>query len=177
MDSPKAFQNLPSTARQPKNLLPTLLLSLYSSLGVRLASWTNGTPILISFPTVTHTAVSLNKILASLILNLFLRGPSMSQHPEAWKSWGDMSTPGSGICPELLERCGYRGRGSWANQRSLVCLIKNLGLGPLRNRVPRESFKQERAWVFKTLFCLQNGAWTGGSRKMKHLYVYFQLVC
>lgn len=77
---PKAFQNLPSTARQPKNLLPKLLLSLYSSLGVRLASWTNGTPILISRPTVTHTAVSLNKILASLILNLFLRGPRLIQN-------------------------------------------------------------------------------------------------
>lgn len=57
------------------------------------------------------------------------------------------------------------GEGAGPNQRSLVCLIKNLGFGHLRNRVPPESFKQRKGTFSETLLYLENKAWIGGSRK------------
>lgn len=49
---------------------------------------------------------------------------------------------------------GIEGEGAEPNQRSLVCLVKKLGLGPLRKRVPSEFFKQGKDKCFQNTVLL-----------------------
>lgn len=184
-------QRLFWTFLQPQSSLESSCpsYSRFSSLGVRLASRTNGTPPSISLRVVSHTGGGFPQENPWQFnpKGLLLRGPRLTQHsPErpAWvnpqrheKSWAALEEPKAWYAPRA--GCGGVGTGGGGDnlgqiREGLACL-KKLDMVLWETGNHQNVLSRERVCVFKRLLCRQNGGWSRGSIR-KHLCVHFHLV-